>query len=613
MKKTTIAGLIGLLFTSPALALETPINANDVIVTASRTAQQKDNVIGDVTVITQEEIERAGQSTFTELLQRQPGIEIGSNGGAGSNATVMLRGTNPNQTVVLIDGVRVNSITAGTTYLGNIPLSQIERIEILRGPASTLYGQDAVGGVIQIFTKQINGQPRLNAAVGYGSFNTRTAEASFGGSYNGLNYSLNVASKNTGNFSALKINTDARSDRDEYRNLSASGILAYNINDKNEIGIRFLDSKGKLDYDSSVNFNNVNKSKQSSISIFSKNQINDIWTSTLTLSKGVDKYEDISYSDYYSTWSTSYIESTQNQYSWQHNLKFDLGTFTLAYDRLEQNLNTSYNYQGKIRNSDGYYLGYLNDFGAHSIQASTRLEDSSQYGEHVTGSIGYAYKLNDQWRASASYSTAFKAPTFNDVYAPPYWGADPKIKPEESKNLEASLKYKNKTDQASVTLYRNKVTDLILSSGSPNYQMGNIGKAELKGLTVAASTAMDTLLLDGSLDIQSAENSLSHKMLPYRADKHGSIRLSQYLGNWNLSSELIASSARYNDADNTQKMAGYALVNFVANYKINSDWSLQGRVNNLLDKDYRLALDGTIPYNTPGANIFFSLRYTPNF
>ncbi len=612
MKKTTIAGLIGLLFTTPLIAAETSINAKDVIVTASRTPQQKENVIADVTVINQEEIERAGQSTLTELLQRQPGVEISSNGGAGSNSTVMLRGASANQTVILIDGVRVNSITAGTTYLGNITPSQIERIEILRGPASTLYGQDAVGGVIHIFTKQINGQPRFNAAIGYGSYNTRTAEAGLGGSYNGLNYSFNASSKDTDGFSALKTNTGVQADKDGYRNLSASGRIFYNVTDRNQIGIQFFNSTGKVNFDGSSSFNSFDKINQSSFSIFSKNQINDIWSSDLTLSKGIDKYE-----DYYSSASDpSEIKSKQNQYSWQNNFKVNLGTFTVALDRLEQKLNSTYDYTNLSRDSNGYFLGYLTDIGAHSIQANLRLEDSTQYGKHSTGSVGYGYQLNDEWRATASYGTAFKAPTFNDVYAPAGWGANINLKPEESESIEASLRFKNKTSQASITVYDNKVTNLILSNGAawPNSMMVNIGKAQLKGATLFASTAIESWLLDGSVDFQSAENSLSGNTLPFRADTHGSLHLSKSWENWNLSSEVVGASARYNNAANTQKMAGYSILNFVVDYKINKDWSAQSRVNNILDKDYALSLDWTgTPYNTPGANVFFSLRYSPSF
>ena len=332
----------------------------------------------------------------------------------------------------------------------------------------------------------------------------------------------------------------------------------------------------------------------------------------MTLSKGIDKYE-----DYYSSASDlSEIKSKQDQYSWQNNFKVNLGTFTVALDRLEQKISSTYDYQNTSRDSNGYFLGYLNDIGAHSIQANLRLEDSTQYGKHTTGSMGYGYQFNDQWRATASYGTAFKAPTFNDVYAPAGWGANINLKPEESENIEASLRFKNKSSQASITLYDNKITNLILSNGAPypNGMMINIGKAELKGATLFASTAIESWLLDGSLDFQSAENLFSGNTLPFRANIHGSLHLSKSWENWNFSSEIVSASARYNDSANTQKMAGYGILNFVVDHKINSDWSAQGRLNNLLDKDYALALDWSgAPYNTPGANIFFSLRYTPSF
>jgi vitamin B12 transporter len=609
MNKSIFAGLLGLAFSNLTLAAE-DINLKDVIVVASRVAQSPENVIGDVTVINREEIERAGQSTFIELLQKQPGVEISSNGGAGSLASVYLRGANANQTIVLIDGVRVNSITAGTTYLSNISLLQIERIEILRGPAGGLYGQDAVGGVIQIFTKQVTGSPQFNAAVGYGSYNTRSVEAGMGGSYNGLDYSINVSNKETDGFSALRISNDARQDKDGYSNLSANGSISYNINERNSFGIRFFDSKGKIDYDSSIAFNNTNKSKQTSLSLFSKNKINDIWTSNLTASKGVDRYDDKSYSDWFNSWSESYIKSIQNQYSWQNNFELTLGTFTLAYDRLEQDLKTSYAYQGKSRDSNGYYFGYLKDIGAHSIQTNFRLEDSTQYGKNTTGYLGYGYRINPNWRATTSYGTAFKAPTFNDVYAPSGWGANPNINPEESENIEASLRYSNETSLASVTLYQNKITNLILSSGAsgiPAYQMGNIGKAELKGITIAASTSINGWRINGNLDIQSPENSETKKMLPFRANRHGSIDLGKSWGDWNFNSELIGSSERYNNPTNTQRMSGYVIVNLVADYNIDHQWTLQTRVNNLFDKNYALAYSGSTPYNTPGANVFVSL------
>ena len=616
MKKTTIAGLISLLFTTPLLAAETSINANDVIVTASRTPQTKESVIADVTVITQEEIERAGQSTFIELLQKQPSIEIGSNGGAGTISSIFMRGTSSNQIVVLIDGVRVNSVTDSATYFGNISLSQVERIEILRGPASSLYGQDAVGGVIQVFTKKIEGQPRFNAAVGYGSYNTRTAEAGFGGTYKGLNYSFNASSKNTDGFSALKNQTDARADRDGYRNLSANGSISYNFNEKNQIGIRFFDSEGKVDYDASTTFNNVAKLRQSSITIFSKNQINDLWKSTLMLSKGIDKYNDAAYNDFYLHWDYTNNKSAQNQYSWQNDFNLPVGTLTALIDRLEQQLTTNdSSYLGaKNRNSNGLYLGYVVNVDEHSFQANVRSDDSSQYGNHITKGIGYGYALSNNWRVNTSYGTAFKAPTFMDLY---YGGANNlNLKPERSENFEATLKYNSEDRNASVTAYHNKIKDLIVfdwNSWSPqNYN------ATIEGITITGSQSWNGFLLKASADIQSPRDTDNNKMLARRANRHGTLDISKALGGWLFDAELVGSSARYNDVDNTAKLAGYALMNFVADYKINSDWSVQGRVNNILDKDYTLASKGSIwgpgpSYNTPGANVFFSLRYSPSY
>jgi len=612
MRKTTVAGLIGLLFSSPILAAETNINAKDVIVTASRTPQQKNNVIADVTVISEEEIERAGQSTLTELLQGQPGIEIGASGGAGTISSIFMRGASSNQIVVLIDGVRVNSITDGATYFGNIPLSQIQRIEILRGPASSLYGQDAVGGVIQLFTKKIEGRPRFNAAVGYGSYNTQTAEAGVGGSYNGLNYSLNASSKNTDGFSALKSNSILMSDRDGYRNLAASGQISYDLNERNQVGIQFFNSNGSVHFDNKYDvalFDTNAKLNQSSVSLFTKNQIAGFWKSTLRLSTGIDK------NDSYFSWGSINIKSTQDQYSWQNDFSLPIGTITAALDRLEQKINdkgSSYSDydSAKNRNSNGLYFGYVANIENHTFQVSLRSDNSSQYGTHVTRGLGYGYQLNNRWRAMASYGTAFKAPTFMDLYyGAPYYN-NPDLKPERSENLEATVKYMGKDQTASVTVYHNNIKDFIaLDSGNipQNYN------ATIQGLTVSGSQGWNNFILKGSADIQSPRNTDNHNLLARRANRHGSLYISRGWGDWLFDAELIASSARYNDPDNTQKMAGYALVNFVANYKINNDWNIQGRVNNLLDKEYRLTLDGAIPYSTPGANVFLSLRYTPNF
>lgn len=588
------------------------INADDVVVTAGRIAQLKESVIADVTVITREEIARAGQSTFAELLQTQPGVEISSNGGMGSNASIYLRGSNTNQVLVLVDGVRIGSVTSGTTNFGNISLSQIDRIEILRGPASALYGQDAVGGVIQIFTKKGSGNNQVNASVGYGAYNTKNAQLGVTGTLNSLNYSFNVSSIDSDGISALKLRNDPRNDKDGYRNLSVSTTASYMLVEGHELGIQLFNSDGRVKYDSESStsaFSNYADLTQTSIGLFSKNQINDVWNSTLKVSEGVDENNNQS-----SATSRNNIKSKQKQYSWQNDFNLPLGKLTLMFDRLEQKLYRTM-YEQTTRNTDGFFVGYFADIQNHSLQANLREDHSSQFGDRLTGNLGYGYRINDNLRFTTNIGTAFKAPTFMDLYYVDIWGAynNPALKAEESKNVEASLKYKTNKESATITVYQNKINNFIALD--QNWLPANYD-ATLRGVTLSGSKDFESFFVKGSADIQSPENDDQNKLLPRRAKRHGALNVSKKILDWNFSAELIGSSERYNDTANESRMSGYAIMNITADYKITSEWALQARLNNLLDKNYAIALstnDGVTPYNTPGANLFVSLRYSPSF
>ncbi|MSP86382.1 MAG: TonB-dependent receptor [Methylotenera sp.] len=608
MKKSRIklmsASLLGLAFSTNTFAAEN-INLDDIVVVASRIPQSRESAIGDVTVIDAEEIQRAGQSTFIELMQRQAGVETSSNGGAGQVSSIFLRGTNSNQVVVLVDGMRIGSATTGSTAFANIPLAQIDRIEILRGPATSLYGQDAVGGVIQIFTKQGSGAPQFNAELGYGSYNTKTAVAGFRGSVENTNFALNVSSLATNGFSSLKTNTSIDKDNDGYRNLAISGAISHKIIEGHEIGIQLLSTVGHNDYDSGFNsFNNFDDTSALSYSVFSKNQLMSNWKSTLRIGEGVD--------DDKSQWATgvnsiSKYKTKQKQLSWQNDVALPVGTLTLLYDRLEQKLVSNTTFNQTTRNTDGILVGYLADIGNQSLQADLRTDHSSQFGTNTTGSLGYGYKFTPNWRITGSYGTAFKAPTFNDLYYPDDgWGpySDPNLKAEKSENFEGSLRYQNVHSDASATLYHNKIDNFIALNQA--YFPINVN-AKIQGITLAANQSWGDWRLKGSLDIQSPRNEVTGKILNRRANRHGTVNLSKAWGDWRISTEVMASSTRFNDANKTMRMGGYSIVNLAADYKIDASWSVQGRINNLLDKDYTLAYSGSTPYNTPGANLFVSL------
>lgn len=614
MNKNTIASLVGLAFTTPLLALPVlaaeQINLNEVVVTASRTPQPRESVISNVSVIDSEEIQRSGQTSLVELLAQQQGIEISSSGGAGTVSNIFMRGTNSGHVLVLIDGMRVDSATLGATAFENLPLGQIDKIEILRGPATSLYGQDAIGGVIQIFTKKSeSGAVKFNANLGYGSYDTVRADAGVSGSVANTRFALNVSSLNTNSFSAINTKNKDYSDNDPYRNLAFSGNISHLIVPGHEIGFQFLHSDGNVHFDNSFNGSNFDSradATQYSYAIFSNNQFTDAWLSKLRLGEGVDKSRTF---DAFSVASGDFYQTKQLQFNWQNDIKLPVGVLTLLYERLNQKVDSNaVNYDVKKRTNDGYVASYLVNQDAHSLQLSARHDSNSQFGGKTTGSIGYGYSFTSAWRATASVGTAFKAPTFNDLYYPGF--GNPTLNPEQSRNIEASLRYHAGQTDLSATVYENKIRDLIGFDSA--FNVLNINEARIKGLSLSASHYFGSFNLSGNVDIQSPKDDNTGNLLARRANRHASANASYTFGDWRFAAETVASSHRFNDAANTAELAGYALLNATVGYKFSKDWSAQARANNILDKKYALGLDfGGEAYNTPRANLFFNIRYQP--
>lgn len=628
MKKITIASLIGLLFTSIATANEN-LKIDDVIVTASRINESLNTTLHDVSVINREQIELAGQTTLIEILQMQPGIEITNNGGAGKAAGVFMRGTNSGHVLVLVDGVRLNSATAGTTTFENLPIALIDKIEILRGPAASVYGQDAVGGVIQIFTKKGSGKPQFYANLGYGSYNTKTAEAGAHGEIGSTQFSIGVSSLDTDGFSSYKTNDSNFNDHDSYRNLSATGSLSHSIVDGHDLGLQFLHSKGKTRFDNRFNifafdpaFSDNAEMTQHSYSVYTKNKITSNWLSTVKIGEGYDEQLTFSAPSFFTPQSRSVYRTKQHQWSWQNDIELPLGMATLAYDRLEERVKSTSTFDKNARNNDGYYLGYLVGLDNHTIQANYRSDHSTSFGTNDTHGLAYGYRFNNHWRSKLSYGTAFKAPTFNDLYTPftdfgggfSYQG-NPNLKPETARNKELSLSYSNNSTDISATYYHNDIRNLILGAqGIPADTAINLGSATIEGLTLTGSHLFGKWQLSGSVDVQSPKNNDTDNQLIRRSKQHASANLNYSLGDWRFGIESIASSKRYNDPTNQLSIAGYTIFNLTTDYKINQDWKVQARINNAFDKDYALAYDGNpktdgFAYNTPGSNLFVSLHW----
>jgi vitamin B12 transporter len=616
MSKKIIASLLAqsvvLAFASPSYSAEN-IDLEDVVVTASRTPQLRESVIGDVTVINSEEIQRSGQATLVELLQLQPSIEITSNGGAGKTAGIFIRGSNSSHVVVLIDGIRVNSATLGTTTFENLPISQIDKVEILRGPASSLYGQDAIGGVIQIFTKKGVGKPRFYGSIGYGTYDTKIVEAGVSGQINDTSFALNLSGSDTNSFSAIDSNNSNFNDDDGYRNFAFNTSITQKLVEGHEIGLQLFNSDGKTRFDNSFNLGDFSSKadiQQQSLAFTSKNQFLPFWVSNLKVGFSKDKvksYDEIE--PFNNPFNPTKFDTEQTQINWQNDISLPVGTLTLMYDRLEEDVESTTDYDKTNRINEGYVASYLANIDAHSLQASLREDHNSQFGNYVTGGIGYAYSFNQNWRATASYGSAFKAPTFNDLYFPGF--NNPNLVPEKSDNIEASLRYQDESTNLSATIYENKIRNLIAFDFA-TFTIENLNKTVIQGLSLTGSQRWGNLQLQASIDIQSPRDDATDNLLARRANRHGALNLSYNWGDWRFGAETTASSKRYNNLANTVDLDGYALFNLTAAYQVNNDWTVQARANNVLDKNYVLAVDGNgIDYNTPGANLFVNLRWQP--
>lgn len=620
MQKLLCALLAGLVI-FPAHASES-IHTEDVVVTASRVTQSRENVLADVTIIDRAEIERAGQSTLVELLQRQPGIEISSNGGAGKATSVYLRGTNADHVVVLVDGIRLNSATLGTTSFENLPLGQIERIEILRGPASSLYGADAIGGVIQIFTRRGQDAPQFSAFAGYGKNDTQRVEAGVSGGANedATRYSLHVSGVKTDGFSAKKVSTGYDADDDGYENLAFSTALSQQLAEGHVLEAQFLRSYGRNEYDC-----NKRECYQNQVlreyALTSRNRFLPFWQSTLKWGVGMDDSRDVSRNT--ATTRPSLFRTDQYQLTWQNDFSLPMGTLTLAYDRLRQKVGGTTNYAEKSRDNDGWLASYMLDYGVHSFQASVRRDDNSQFGWHTTGNVAYGIQFAEHWRLSAGYGTAFKAPTFNQLYFPGF--GDPDLRPEQSRSKEAALRYDDGQLRASVTFFRNDIRDLIAFSGPATagcsfagFCPENVGKARITGATLEGGWQFaPSWRLSGHYTVQSPRNEDTDHLLARRGQRHGALDLTFDQGPYYATLEIVGASKRYNDADQRFVLDGYAVVNVAASYAFHRDWRLEARADNIFDKEYVLASTKSAfspagpDYQTPGANVFIGLRWQP--
>jgi vitamin B12 transporter len=591
----------------PAIAQSTSDRVlPEVVVTATRVQQPLTDVVADVTIIDRSVIERSGATGLADVLARVPGLQFARNGGPGTSTSVYLRGAESRFTAVFVDGVRIDSQSTGGASWGALPLSQIERIEVVRGPAAAVYGSDALGGVIQIFTRK--GETAFAPAIefGLGSHGTMKFDASLSGSQGSVDYALGLARESSDGFNSQPT---ANPDKDGYRSTAASARLGWQINAAHRLEATLLNSETDAQYDAFTPGRDDHGFQDlRTLGLNWAARWSEVYSSKVGISQSKDRYE---------TTPSVYLTDTQvTSYLWQNEWRLGAHQLTAALERREDRLNNASTTPVVTeRSQNAIALGYGLRSGDHTLQLNARYDDDSEFGGHSTGSAAYAFGFLPNWRATVSAGTAFRAPTLFQRFS--LYGV-PSLRPESGRNVEAGVKYEARGNSFSAVIYRNKVSDLITyvagpgacANGTGSFAgcYGNTGSAQYSGLTLSGGTSVNRVALRASLDLQNPKDLTTGKQLARRAKQVATLAANAPVGSWQMGAEAQLVGQRYNDAANLQKLHGYGLLNLYASTRIGKSWTLLGRIDNLGDVDYETARG----YATGGRTAYVGLKWAPN-
>ena len=585
----------------------TPVGElNPTVVTASRSEQPLSDALPHTTVISRADIERSQAPDAVTLLRREAGIEIAQNGGPGTSASIFMRGASSSQTLVLIDGVRVSSATLGATQIDQLMADQIDHIEVVRGNVSALYGSDAIGGVVQIFTRSGKGHaPLANAQIEYGARNTKRAQAGISGSLGergDTSFTVSVSEFKTDGFSAINPQQakNANPNDNPYTNKSVSAQLSHRFSADWQAGLTYFQTWGDVSYDSgfgSPTDINIAHNQVRSMSAYVDGKVTQDWKTRVTLSQGDDK-------------NLNFLNGAQNgrfntrnqQASWQNDWVFMPDQLLKVGLEHSQITIDSDAYDAPTRNVDSGYIGYEGKFGPHQLQLNLRRDRYSDFGGANSYYAGYGFSFNPQWKAVASVSNAFRAPSFNELYYP-FFGS-PNLQPEKARSVEGGMEYSSAIGLVRVTAFETDYSNLITAvcDASFNCAAANVNRARVNGLETSYRGSIYGVDLRASFTMQNPQDLSANQLLSRRARHFGSVSAYKTFGPFSAGVEWNAAGDRQ---DSTKTLGGYGLLNLVGRYQITRDWAVSARVENVTNKNYQLIY----PYNTASRGVFFTLSW----
>lgn len=636
MKRSRLALAIAALPLAAAaessLDYEQALKLPNTVVTASRTAQDSKETTAAVTVFTRDDIERLQPVNVADLLSRVPGVQVQQSGGRGSTTSVRIRGTSNAQSLVLVDGVRVGSASAGGASLQHLNLEQIERIEVLRGARSAVYGSDAIGGVIQIFTRR--GSEGLQGRVRVAAGNKGLWERSLGlsGGNQQTTFNLSASLDEMSGFDRTHKSFDSDADHDTYRNKAFSFSLAHAFTDQVKAGVNFLEQWGKTEYDNPFGSGPAwdepaapyDKFKNSSASLYLDAQVTDNWNTRLTLGHSEDKsanYDKLRVGqDDFNTYRDSASWLNTLMLTEQHSLLF-------GADYLKDKLRSTGDFTKTSRWNQAAFIQHNYRGELFGTELGLRHDKNQQYGNKNTWNAAFTLPFNKEHSLTASYAEGYRTPTFNDLYSYDpvnYYVGNPDLKAEKSKSYELQYRGQLAVDvRLEASLYRTNVQDLITYGSDPITFIGsmyNVDKARINGFE--ASLLHKIYDLDGSLNISIIDprDRKSGKQLDRLAKRTLSYDLDKQLGAFGMGATWRLVSSSYNKVDNARAIAGYGTLDLRGSWQANDELGFDLRLGNIFDKGYTRALYNykvnsetySYGYREDPFTIRLGLTWTPN-
>lgn len=587
-----------------ALAAAFPVSSvaqgpalKETVVTATRSAMRADELVSDVKVIDRQAIEASTARTLPELLSRTAGLQMSSNGGRGKVSAVFIRGAENRHTILLVDGVRLGSATAGTPSWDNIPVDMIERIEVLKGPASALYGSEGVGGVVQIFLRKGAEGFHPYASLTLGSEHHVTAAAGLQAGQGALRYSIGVQRLRERGFSATNPKVpfgQFNPDRDPFDQDSVNATASYDISRSWSVDGGLMHAEGVSAFDDGPGFNARSALRVLTAHVGVKGRPMKGWQTELRFAQGNDTNDTIEAS------FPGAFKTEQAQWIWQNNIDTPVGLVLAGAERREQKVSGSVDYPVKRRTIDSAFAGVNGNSGRHSWQLNARHDTNSQFGSVDTGLAGYGFHISPAWRVHASHGTSFVAPSFNQLYFP-FFG-NPLLQPERGKNTDLGVTWTAGGHEVKLIRFDNRIRGFQTNTIVPT----NVN-ARIDGWTLAYEGKLRSVNLRAALDALDPRQVPSGRQLPRRAKRQFTAGADYATGPWRFGGALVHVGDRFDDPANSMPLPAYTTADVYVEWQFAPALSVQAKLNNLTDRTYETAFG----YNQPGRSLFVTLRWQP--